>query len=67
MSATGLSNVIRNLSQHLAESLRDGSAHMADARVTEHNIREAEGWLLSARRFLDPADPLSQQESSDDG
>jgi hypothetical protein len=65
MSATGLSDMIRNLSRQLAESLRDGSGLVSDGRITEHNINEAIGWLQSARRFLDPADPLSQQERTD--
>lgn len=61
MSATSLSDVIRNLARDLAESLRDGKALVSDARTTEQNIREAEGWLLTARRFLDPGDPLWEE------
>jgi hypothetical protein len=57
--------MIRNMSEQLARSLRDGSALVSEARTTEHNIDEAIGWLQSARRFLDPADPLSQQERTD--
>jgi hypothetical protein len=67
VSATGLSNIIRNLSQQLAASLRSGDALVAEARTTEHNIVEAIGWLQSARRFLDPSDPLSQQERESGG
>jgi N6-adenosine-specific RNA methylase IME4 len=65
VSATSLARVICNLARSLAETLRDGTALISDARTTEHNIREAEGWLLTARRYLDPADPLSQEERTD--
>jgi hypothetical protein len=65
MSATGLSDIILSLSRQLAESLRDGEALVSDARATEDNIREAEGWLLTARRFLDPGDPLWKEERTD--
>lgn len=61
MSIVGLSEVIRNLARDLAQALRGGDALVSDARVTVHNIREAEGWLLSARRFLDPGDPLAEE------
>jgi hypothetical protein len=65
VSATSLSKTILNLSQHLAESLRGGNALVSDARATVHNIREAEGWLQSARRFLDPGDPLAEEGRTD--
>jgi hypothetical protein len=48
------------LARELAEGLRGGDEAVADARELESMIREAEGWLLSARRFLDPADPLGR-------
>jgi hypothetical protein len=66
MSATSKAKIIMNLSRQLAESLRDGTALISDARTTEYNIREAEGWLLAARRFLDPDDPLGQERTDDD-
>lgn len=46
------------LSRQLAASLRAGTATIKDARELVHTIREAEGWLQSARRFLDPEDTL---------
>lgn len=66
MSADSLATVIRNLAQQLAESLRGGDALVSDARSIYSTVREAEGWLQSARRFLDPSDPLSQQERVDE-
>lgn len=61
MSATGLSEAIVSLTQQLAESVRDGTPHVADARTIVHNIREAEGWLISTRRLLNPEDPLGSE------
>jgi hypothetical protein len=58
--SVGLTNAIRNMCQQLAEELRSGNTSVADARIMQHEIREAEGWLLSARKYLDPGDPLSQ-------
>lgn len=70
MSGTSVATIIRNLSRQLAEGLRDGRTLISDARETAHLIREAEGWLMSARRFLDADDPLSagqvDQERTDD-
>jgi hypothetical protein len=41
----------------LAEGLRAGTVTVADARQLQRLIRQAEGWLGSARKFLDPAEP----------
>lgn len=60
-----LADEILLISRQLAAILRAGTATIVDGRRLESTIREAEGWLLSARRFLDPADPLSQEERSD--
>lgn len=62
MSATSLSRYICNLSKQLAESLRSGQALISDARATEHNIREAKGWLIAAERFMDPGDPMAHAD-----
>lgn len=58
MTALGQADVIVSLTRRFATSLREGSLMIADARVLESTIREAEGWLVAARRFLDPADPI---------
>lgn len=39
----------------LAQNLEAGGLSVHDARLVDHRIRETEGWLLSARRFLDPS------------
>lgn len=57
MSAMSLAKTVRNLSQRLAESLRSGNALVSDAREIVATVREAEGWLMSARNFLDPEEP----------
>lgn len=46
------------LARQLAAGLRAGTATVADARELVHVIREAEGWLVTARRFLDPEEVL---------
>ena len=61
MSADSLADAILNLSRQLAESLRSGNALVSEARGLEVTIREAEGWLLAARRELDPEDPLGKE------
>jgi len=48
------------LARALAEGLRSGSETVADARRLQRLIREAEGWLLSARKFLDPSEVLDR-------
>jgi hypothetical protein len=53
----GLADATRDLARQLAASLRAGTATIAEARDLEVTIREAEGWLLSARNFLDPESP----------
>lgn len=52
--ATDQARCVRDLSRQLANIVRSGQDTIADARQLIHMIREAEGWLLSARRFLDP-------------
>lgn len=61
MSALGQAAAIVALSRSMAEGLRAGDALVSDARKLEHLIREAEGWLLSARRFLDPSVPVEER------
>jgi len=53
----------------LCVSLTHGEITVADARRLEPMIREAEGWLLGARRFLDPSAKFPQLsvELDDDG
>jgi hypothetical protein len=63
VSADSLADAIRSLSQQLAEELRGGNALVSDARALEPVILEAEGWLQTARRFLDPADPLGRADT----
>lgn len=52
-----LATTIGNLCERLAGMLRDGTTTVADARTLVSTIREAEGWLISARNFLDPEQP----------
>jgi len=54
MSANGLAEAVLSLSRQLAEALKDGSATIHDARMLESQIREAQGWLITARNELDP-------------
>lgn len=49
------------LARQLAATLRAGTATIADGREIEVVIREAEGWLTSARKFLDPAEVLGRE------
>lgn len=48
----------------LARDVQAGELSVHDARLVESRIREAEGWLLSARRFLNPDDPINKGETT---
>lgn len=54
MSADDEAEAVLFMARQLAATLRSGTATVADARDLVHLIRQAEGWLLTARRFLDP-------------
>jgi len=53
----GQADSIVVLARQLAATLRAGTATIADGRELERTIREAQGWLVSARNFLDPEWP----------
>lgn len=57
MSAQSLALTIRNLSQELAASVRDGTALVSDARQIVSLTKEARGWLLTVENELDPTQP----------
>lgn len=52
------------LARQLAATLRAGTATIADGRELESTIREAQGWLMSAREFLDPDWPVDAGAAS---
>ena len=55
-----VADTILVMSRQLTAMLRAGTETIADARDLLHTIREAEGWLSSARSYLDPASTLSR-------
>lgn len=57
MSAQSVALAIRDLSQQLAASVRDGTALVSDARQIVSLTKEARGWLITVENELDPARP----------
>ncbi len=58
--ATELAYTTMTLARILSLELEKGELTEAEARVIHPIIHEAEGWLLSARKFLDPSDPINR-------
>ena len=63
MNAIAAAASIRSQARELAEGLRTGSITVSDARLVNSIIREADGWLLAARRWLDPEASPETSES----
>lgn len=58
--ALGRADTILFLARQLAEELEGGMETVADARELESTIREAEGWLITCRNYLDPESTIGR-------
>jgi len=66
MIITPVAENVRGASEHLFHSIKDtmDAVTLSDSRQAYRLIREAESWLIAARRLLDPTLPAAPESSA---